>query len=42
MATTMLVLFVTLLAITVIPFVGTLGRTELHRTDLMAGDEGED
>lgn len=42
MATTILVLFAVLLTIAIIPFIGNKSRNELHRTDLMAGDEGED
>lgn len=39
MATTMLVLIVVLLTITVIPWIENRGHTEMHHTDLMAGDE---
>jgi hypothetical protein len=42
MATTILVLFVVLLAITIFPWIGNMSHNEMHRTDLMAGDEGED
>jgi len=42
MASTILVLFVVLFAISVIPWLGNKNRNELHHTDLMAGDEGED
>ena len=41
MATTMLLLIVILLAITTLPWIDTMGRSESHHTDLMAGDEGE-
>jgi hypothetical protein len=41
MATTILVLIVALLAIAIIPWIGNMSHAELHRTDLMAGDEGE-
>jgi hypothetical protein len=36
------VLFLILLTICVIPWIGTNRHTDVHRTDLMAGDEGED
>lgn len=39
MATTMLVLIVVLLTMTVIPWIEKRDRTEMHHTDLMAGDE---
>lgn len=42
MATTILILLVVLLAITVFPWIAGRNDTKLHRTDLMAGDEGED
>jgi hypothetical protein len=42
MATTILLLAVALLAIASIPLIGSMNRYKLHRTDLMAGDEGED
>lgn len=42
MATTILVLFVALSAIFIIPLIDIKGHSGLHRTDLMAGDEGED
>lgn len=41
MATTILLLIVVLLTITMIPWLGKMEHTELHHTDLMAGDEGE-
>jgi hypothetical protein len=42
MATTLLLLLVVLLAITSIPWFGGKSHAGIHRTDLMAGDEGED
>jgi len=42
MATTILILTVVLLAIASTPLIGSMNRYKLHRTDLMAGDEGED
>jgi len=42
MATTILILIVVLLTITIIPWIGKMNRTDLHHTDLTAGDEGED
>ena len=42
MATTMLILLVVLLAIVCTPWIGTTSGYGLRRTDLMAGDEGED
>ena len=42
MTTTMLILIVVLLTITIFPWLGKMSRNEVHRTDLMAGDEGED
>ncbi|HXE98450.1 MAG TPA: hypothetical protein VN642_18755 [Dongiaceae bacterium] len=42
MATTILLLFVVLLAIASLPLVGSMYSYKTHKTDLMAGDEGED
>ena len=42
MATAILMLIAVLLAIASIPWIENLNRSKLHRTDLMAGDEGED
>lgn len=42
MATSILILIVILLAIASTPWIGNINRFTLHRTDLMAGDEGED
>lgn len=42
MASTILILTVVLLAIASAPLIGSMNRYKLHRTDLMAGDEGED
>lgn len=42
MTTTMLILIVVLLTITIFPWLGKMSHNEVHRTDLMAGDEGED
>lgn len=42
MATTILILMLVLLAIASTPLIGSMKRYKLHRTDLMAGDEGED
>lgn len=42
MASTILILYVVLFTLSIIPWLGTKNHTELHRTDLMAGDEGED
>ena len=42
MATTILILIAVLLTITIFPWIGKMRHTELHHTDLMAGDEGED
>lgn len=42
MATTILILTVVLLAIASTPLIGSMRRYEAHRTDLMAGDGGED
>ena len=42
MATTILILMVVLFAIAFTPLIGKGGSYTLHRTDLMAGDEGED
>lgn len=39
MATTMLLLMVVLITLTAIPWLGRNIHTELHHTDLMAGDE---
>jgi hypothetical protein len=39
MSTTMMILFVILLAIISSPWIGEIHHTELHHTDLMAGDE---
>jgi len=40
MATTIMIIFFLLLAVTLLPMLGK-SHTE-HRTDLMAGDEGDD
>ncbi len=42
MATAILIMMVVLLMIAAFPWIDTMGRTGMHRTDLMAGDEGED
>lgn len=42
MATTILLLIVVLSAITIAPWLGTMSNVNMHRTDSMAGDEGED
>ena len=42
MATTMMLLIVLLSAIAIVPMLDTMGNMQVHRTDLMAGDEGED
>jgi hypothetical protein len=42
MATTILILIVVLLTITIFPWIGNKSHAELHHTDLMAGEEGED
>lgn len=42
MATTILILTVVLLAIASTPLIGSMNRYNKHKTDLMAGDEGED
>ena len=42
MATTILILLGVLLAIASTPWIGNTNRYSLHRTDSMAGDEGED
>ncbi|MDD2541189.1 MAG: hypothetical protein PHH28_09125 [Desulfuromonadaceae bacterium] len=42
MATTILVLLSVLLTMAILPWLGSMGHTDLHHTDLMAGDEGED
>ncbi|GEM_PF-6725710 len=42
MATTILMIFAILLAIASIPWLEQVNRYNKHRTDLMAGDEGED
>ncbi len=42
MATNILILVVVLLTITLLPWLGNIGHTRVHHTDLMAGDEGED
>lgn len=42
MATTILILLVVLSAIASIPWFEKMNSYKLHRTDLMAGDEGED
>lgn len=42
MATTILMLIVILLAIASTPWIGSVNRYRLQRTDLMAGDEGDD
>lgn len=41
MATTILLLIVALLTIAAFPWLDNWRHTELHHTDLMAGDEGE-
>lgn len=41
MATLILVLFLGILSLAVIPWIAQLNHYDLHRTDLMAGDEGE-
>lgn len=42
MVTTILILGVVLLAIASTPLIGSMHNYKAHRTDLMAGDEGED
>jgi hypothetical protein len=42
MVTTILILTVVLLAIASTPLIGSMYNYKAHRTDLMAGDEGED
>jgi len=42
MATVMMIIIVVLLALTIIPWIGDVSHTGVRRTDLMAGDEGED
>ena len=42
MATIMLMMIVGLLLVSSIPWIGNMKENELHHTDLMAGDEGED
>lgn len=42
MATTMLMLIVVVLAIASIPWFEQVKRYKIYRTDLRAGDEGED
>lgn len=42
MATTIMLIMLVLLAITIIPWLVGSGHEQMHRTDLMAGDEGED
>jgi len=41
MATFILILFLGLLSFVITPWVGSLNHLTLHKTDLMAGDEGE-
>lgn len=42
MATTILILIAVLLTIITFPWIDKMRRTQLHHTDLMAGDGGED
>ena len=42
MATVMLMMIVGLLLFTIVPMIGNAKQSNLHRVDLMAGDEGED
>jgi hypothetical protein len=42
MVTIMLVFIVGLLLLAVTPWIGYLNHNKLNRTDLIAGDEGED
>jgi hypothetical protein len=41
MATFTLILFIGLLSFVIAPWVGNLNHFTLHKTDLMAGGEGE-
>lgn len=42
MATTILLLIIVLSVISFTPWLETMGNAQMHHTDLMAGDEGED
>jgi hypothetical protein len=42
MATTIMLLIVLLSAIAIVPLLDTRNALQVHHTDLMAGDEGED
>ena len=42
MVTIMLLMIVGLLLFTIIPWIGYMKKNEIHHTDMMAGDEGED
>jgi len=39
MATSMMMLFIVMLAFLITPLIGELNHTKFHHTDLMAGDE---
>jgi hypothetical protein len=39
MVTAIMMLFVTLVAFVITPWIGEINHTEFHHTDLMAGDE---
>lgn len=41
MATLILMLFVAILSVAIIPWIAQLNHYTLHKTDTMAGDEGE-
>lgn len=41
MATLILILFLGILSFAIIPWIGQLNQYTLHKTDLMAGGEGE-
>jgi hypothetical protein len=42
MVTTMLMMIVGMLALAIVPWIAQVNRYDFHRTDLMAGDEGDD
>ena len=41
MATIILMIFLGILSFAIIPWIGQLNQYKQHKTDLMAGDEGE-
>jgi hypothetical protein len=41
MTTVILILFLGILSFAVVPWIAQLNHYTLHKTDLMAGDEGE-